>query len=228
MKLILFLVMLLMIYWFIPYFLTRILSIGVIKQKRHSAKLAFTFDDGPNPIYTPQLLNLLKLNHIKATFFVVGYKAEQYPELIERMHAEGHLIGLHNYVHKSNWLMDPWTIRRHLEKSASIIEKITGERPIHYRPPWGLMNVFDFFLLGRYKIVLWSAMADDWRSRGGSEKIKKRLLDNIKNGSVILLHDCGKTFGADEDAPTYTIQALKEVFREISNTELDCVRIDEL
>lgn len=173
---------LLALYWLVPYILTAGFGIGVLKRKDSSAKIAFTFDDGPNPIYTPQLLDLLKINNMKATFFVVGSKAEQYPELIERMRAEGHLIGIHNYVHKSNWIIAPWTIRRHLRKSASIIENITGERPIYYRPPWGLLNVFDIFLMKKYKIILWSVMAEDWSSKGGNEKIKKRLLRNIKNG----------------------------------------------
>jgi peptidoglycan/xylan/chitin deacetylase (PgdA/CDA1 family) len=216
------------IYWAVPYFLTRVIGLGVLKHNKHSAKLAFTFDDGPNPEYTPQLLDLLEANDIKATFFVVGSKAEQYPEIIERIYKEGHLIGLHNYVHKSNWLMSPWTIRRHLKKSAAIIEKITGARPVYYRPPWGLVNLFDYFLIKQFKIILWSVMAEDWRSRGGYEKIKNKLLKSIKNGDVILLHDCGKTFGADEDAPKNTIQALKDVFKEISNRKMDCVRIDEL
>lgn len=227
-KIIVVLVSLLVIYWLIPYFLTRVIGIGILKQNNHSAKIAFTFDDGPNPIYTPQLLDLLKLYNIKATFFVVGSKAEKYPELIERMHAEGHLIGLHNYIHKSNWIMFPWTIRRHLMKSASIIERITGQRPIYYRPPWGLMNLFDFFLLKQFKMILWSVMAEDWRSKGGSEKIKNRLLESIKSGDVILLHDCGNTFGADENAPINTINALKDVFKEISNRGIASVRIDEL
>jgi peptidoglycan/xylan/chitin deacetylase (PgdA/CDA1 family) len=144
------------------------------------------------------------------------------------MHAEGHLIGMHNYVHKSNWVLTPWTIRRHLNKSADIIEKITGERPVYYRPPWGLLNLLDLFLLKKYKIVHWSVMAEDWRSSGGSEKIKNRLLRDIKNGDVILLHDCGLTPGADEDAPMNTIHALKDVLKELSNRGTSCVRIDEL
>lgn len=227
-KVILLVLFLLALYWFVPYILTAGFGIGVLKRKDSSAKIAFTFDDGPNPIYTPQLLDLLKINNMKATFFVVGSKAEQYPELIERMQAEGHLIGIHNYVHKSNWIMAPWTIRRHVRKSASIIENITGKRPIYYRPPWGLLNLFDFFLMKKYKIILWSVMAEDWRSKGGSEKVKKRLLRDIKNGDVILLHDCGKTFGADEHAPMNTIHALKDVFKELSSRGMSCVRIDEL
>ncbi|WP_342043566.1 polysaccharide deacetylase family protein [Bacillus sp. OTU2372] len=216
------------LYWIVPFLLTAGAGIGVLKRKDTSEKVAFTFDDGPNPIYTPQLLDLLKKNNIKATFFVVGSKAEKYPELIDRMHADGHLIGMHNYVHKSNWVMWPRTVRQHLTKTASIIEKITGERPIYYRPPWGLLTLFDFLLIKKYKMIHWSVMAEDWRSRGGSEKVEKRLLRDIKKGDVVLLHDCGDTVGADVDAPINTITALKEVFKELSSRRISCVRIDEL
>lgn len=212
----------------IPFIITRGLGFGVLKKKTDSSKIAFTFDDGPNPIYTPQLLDLLKKWDIKATFFVLGSKAEKYPELILRIHNEGHLIGIHNYVHRSNWLMFPWTIRRQLKKSSLAIEKVTGIRPIYYRPPWGLLNFFDFFLIKNYKIIHWSVMAEDWRSRGGSEKIKNRLIKKIKSGEIILLHDCGETMGADADAPMNTILALREIFNEMENVRLSCVRIDEL
>ncbi|MDN3018974.1 polysaccharide deacetylase family protein [Paenibacillus sp. BSR1-1] len=227
-KIIMIVLVLLALYWLVPFILTAVFGIGALKRKASSEKIAFTFDDGPNPIYTPQLLDLLKINKIKATFFVVGSKAEKYPELLARMHAEGHLIGMHNYVHKSNWILAPWTLRRHLRKTASIIERITGERPIYYRPPWGLLTLFDFLLMKQYKIIHWSVMAEDWRSKGGSEKVKKRLLGNIKNGDIILLHDCGETPGADEEAPMNTINALKDVFKELSSRGMSCVRMDEL
>jgi len=222
------LLLLFALYWLVPFILTAGAGIGVLKRQDTSDKIAFTFDDGPNPVYTPQLLDLLKKHHIKATFFVVGSKAEKFPELIARMYAEGHLIGIHNYVHKSNWVMAPWTIRRHLNKTASIIKRITGERPIYYRPPWGLLTLFDFLLMKQYKIIHWSVMAEDWRSKGGSEKVEKRLLQNIKNGDIVLLHDCGETAGADADAPINTIHALKHVFKELSNRSLACVRLDEM
>lgn len=227
-KILLLIMFILVIYMIIPYILTAGFGIGVVKRKEDSSKIAFTFDDGPNPIYTPQLLDLLKEYNIKATFFVLGAKAEKNPEIILRMHNEGHLIAIHNFVHKSNWVMSPWNIRRQLKKSAFIVEEIIGVNPVYYRPPWGLMNVFDFFLLKQYKIILWSVMAEDWRSKGGSEKVKNQLLRKIKTGDVILLHDCGETLGADYDAPMNTIKALSEVLKEMDHRKLSCVRIDEL
>lgn len=222
------LVLLYVIYTIIPYLLSFVFTKRIFRRSDDPSKIAFTFDDGPDPKYTPPLLDLLKKHNIKASFFVLGSKAEKNPELILRMHNEGHLIGLHNYVHRSNWTMFPWTIRRELDHSASIVEEITGVRPIYYRPPWGLLNLFDFFVIKPYNIILWSVMAEDWKSKGGSEKVRKRLLNKIKNGDVILLHDSGDTLGADKDAPMNTINALHDVIKEMTAKSYTCVRIDEM
>ncbi|MCH5586085.1 polysaccharide deacetylase family protein [Shimazuella sp. AN120528] len=216
------------VYAILPAIATLGLGIGVYKRRPIRHGLAFTFDDGPDPIYTPQLLDLLKKYNIKATFFTLGSKVEKYPNLIRRMHLEGHSIGVHNYVHKSNWFRSPWAIRRELNQSASLIEQITGVRPIFYRPPWGLLNLFDFGLRKHFQIILWSLMVGDWKSKGGSDRIKKNLLQNIKDGDIILLHDSGDTFGADIDAPSFTIEALEYVFQSVLQQGYQCMRVDEM
>lgn len=216
-----------LLYTVVPYFLTHGLGLKVFRRGNESSKIAFTFDDGPDPIYTPILLDLLKKNEVKATFFVVGSRAEKHPELIQRMHQEGHLIGIHNYVHHSNWFMSPWKVRKGLEDTAEIIKNVIGVRPVYYRPPWGMLNLFDFVNRSKYKIILWSIMAQDWRTSGGSEKIKQRL-SSIKGGDVILLHDCGDTLGAELEAPRNTINALKDVLKQVKTKGFTCVRVDEL
>ncbi|MEX2460452.1 MAG: polysaccharide deacetylase family protein [Paenibacillaceae bacterium] len=217
------------IYMFIPWVLTRIFGIGVFRKGRVRREIAFTFDDGPDSNYTPLLLDLLKKHNAKATFFVLGQKAEQNPTLIQRIHDEGHQIGIHNYIHASNWLMTPWTIKKeHLHRSADVIESITGERPIYYRPPWGILNIWDFFLKKQYHIVFWSLMAYDWRSHISKKKLKNKLLRKISDGSVILLHDSGETFGADQDAPLYMLEALDHVLKAMKQKGFHCVRIDDM
>lgn len=204
--------------------------ISTWRRSYHSVakEIAFTFDDGPDPIYTPKLLDLLNKYQIKASFFVLGSKAEKHPQLIRRMHQEGHLVGLHNYVHKSNWFRFPWVVRRELDYSCALLENLIGSRPIYYRPPWGLLNMFDLGLRKHLEVVLWSLMVGDWRSKGGSEKIKRRLLQHIKPGDIILLHDSGDTMGANWDAPRYTLEALEHVFGEIQIQGYNCVRIDHM
>jgi peptidoglycan-N-acetylglucosamine deacetylase len=219
----------LVIYMFIPWVLTRIFGIGVFRKGSIRREIAFTFDDGPDPKYTPQLLDLLKKHNVKATFFVLGQKAELNPGIIQRIYDEGHQIGIHNYIHASNWLMTPWTIKKeHIHKSADIIEAITGARPTYYRPPWGILNIADFFLKKQYHLVFWSLMAYDWRSHASKKKLKSKLLHKITDGSVILLHDSGETFGADHDAPFYMLEALDQVLEDIKLRGFQCMRIDEM
>ncbi|WP_432353138.1 polysaccharide deacetylase family protein [Sporosarcina sp. A2] len=220
---------LLAMYMLLPWILTRILNIGVFRRGRKDGRIAFTFDDGPDPLYTPKLLTLLKKHEVKATFFVLGHKANQHPDIIRRIHEEGHQIGIHNYTHRPNWLMMPWTTTNfHLKKTSAIIESITGTKPYYYRPPWGIINIYDLFFRKRYEIVLWSMMPGDWKRDVSRSRLKGLLLRNIKNGSVIVLHDSGDTIGSDWDAPKYMMIALDEVLIDIKQRGLHCVRIDEM
>jgi peptidoglycan/xylan/chitin deacetylase (PgdA/CDA1 family) len=215
------------IYMLVPWIITRMLGYGVINRV-DKGEVALTFDDGPDPDYTPKLLDLLKEHQIKATFFVLGEKAEKHPELILRIHQEGHQIGIHNYSHSSNWLMSPMRVKNHhVDHSATIVENITGIRPTYYRPPWGIINVFDFMLKRDYHIVLWSLMAKDWSSRFGRNGLKQRLLTEPYDGSVILLHDSGETFGADRDAPAFMLAALEDALALYKEKNLSFVRIDQ-
>ncbi|WP_245590378.1 polysaccharide deacetylase family protein [Aneurinibacillus terranovensis] len=223
------LLMIVAAYTIIPAVLTRIFGWSVLKKGRKDQGIAWTFDDGPDSSYTTHLLDVLKKYRVKATFFILGAKAEKHPDLILRMHKEGHLIGIHNYVHRSNWFMTPWSTWRQIKHSAEIVERITGVKPIHYRPPWGLINIFDFILLHkRFHIVLWSVMVGDWSRKVSREKIKQRLLKKISNGAIITLHDCGETFGADEGAPRHMIGALEDVLKETANRGYTWARIDEM
>jgi len=218
------------IYMLVPYVITRIFGYGVFRKGFKSKQIAFTFDDGPDPRYTPELLELLKENNMKATFFVLGSKAEKYPELIRRIYDEGHQIGIHNYTHKSNWIMTPKKVKRmQVERTADIVEQIIGERPTYYRPPWGILNIGDFITLRKdYRIILWSVMPRDWNQKVGVDKLKSRLIRNIKPGSIILLHDSGDTLGADEGAPRNMLDGLALAIENLKSRGYTSVRIDHL
>src|SRR5690606_21402954 len=159
------------LYAFIPGLLSRVFGYRVFKRGTSKQEVALTFDDGPDPIYTAKLLDLLQKYNAKATFFVVGVHAEKHPELLLRMKNEGHVIGVHNYVHKTNWLMRPRTVKKHIQQTNDIIEKVTGERSIYYRPPWGIMNLFDYRNVTQLNIILWSALFGDWSEKMTADKL---------------------------------------------------------
>ncbi|NBD26028.1 polysaccharide deacetylase family protein [Paenibacillus sp. T1] len=196
-------------YAFLPGLVSRTFGFHVFKRGRAKQEIALTFDDGPDPVYTPRLLDLLKRYDAKATFFVVGIHAEKHPDILKRMHDEGHVIGIHNYVHKTNWLMRPRTVKKQIHRTSDIIKQATGSRTAYYRPPWGIVNLFDFSNLGYLQIILWSALFGDWRKRVGADRLLQRMMKKLRPGEVLLLHDCGLTFGADKEAPENMLAALE-------------------
>ncbi|GGH29307.1 polysaccharide deacetylase family protein [Paenibacillus segetis] len=216
------------LYAFIPGLITRLFGFRVFRRGVSKDHFALTFDDGPDPVYTPKLLDLLKLYDAKATFFVVGSNAEKYPELVKRMHEEGHLIGIHNYVHKTNWLMWPASVKKQIQRTTKIIHDITGVTTHYYRPPWGIVNLFDFAKRNETQIVLWSAMFGDWRQRIGADRLTERMMKKLGGGEVFLLHDCGATLGANTDAPMQMLIALERVLKEAQTRGLQSIRIDEM
>ncbi len=215
-------------YAFIPGMISRIFGYRVFRKGIGRSEFALTFDDGPDPYYTPLLLDLLKRYDAKATFFVVGSHAEQNPEIIKRIHDEGHLIGIHNYVHKTNWLMRPATVKQQIKRTDDIIYSITGVRSTYYRPPWGIVNLFDFSKRRQVQIVLWSAMFGDWKEKLGAERLTGKLLNKLGPGEVMLLHDCGTTLGADPKAPEHMLVALERMLDEAHRRNLRSIRIDEM
>ncbi|BAU27083.1 peptidoglycan/xylan/chitin deacetylase (PgdA/CDA1 family) [Aneurinibacillus soli] len=217
-----------LLYAVIPGIMARMTGMGAFRKGHRVRGIALTFDDGPDPRYTPYLLDLLKKYNVKATFFVVGSKAEKHPAIIRRMQEEGHVIGIHNYVHRSNWVTNPWKLWQQIHHSADIIERITGQRPMYYRPPWGLFTIFDFIMGKEFFFVLWSAMAGDWRIQVDHNVLQKRILTCLHGGCVLVLHDSGETFGADHDAPLYMLKALEGVLQDDVSKTYSFVLINEM
>ncbi|HIW32712.1 MAG TPA: polysaccharide deacetylase family protein [Candidatus Paenibacillus intestinavium] len=215
-------------YAFIPGILSRVFGYQVFKKGKASHEIALTFDDGPDPIYTAQLLDLLQRYDAKATFFVVGVHAKQNPELLKRMRDEGHTIGVHNYEHKTNWFMRPKTVRKHIKMTNDIIEEVTGQRSIYYRPPWGIVNLFDYGNVSRLNIILWSSLFGDWHKKISAEKLESRLMKKLQPGEVLLLHDCGRTFGADVNAPRSMLIALEVFLEAATMQQMKLVNIESM
>lgn len=207
-------------------FATAIIRNQSFVQKRFAGKgIALTFDDGPHPVYTLQLLDLLKRYEVKATFFVVGSKVEKYPYIIKRMHEEGHAIGIHHYEHTSNWVLTPGQLDSQLERTAAAIEQCIGRRPILYRPPWGHFNVTTPFIAKSYRTVLWSHIFGDWKIER-AKRLYEDLHNAVEDGAVLLLHDCGKTLGADEEAPKFMLESLACFLADCQEQSVSFVQLE--
>ncbi|MFC4182899.1 polysaccharide deacetylase family protein [Saccharococcus thermophilus] len=216
-----------LLYGIVPTIVIRKKRFRIYCEGASVNNIALTFDDGPDPYYTPKLLDLLKKHQVKATFFVVGHKAKQYPDIVRRMHEEGHEIGVHNYRHISNWLILPPFLEKGLQKSADIIEQIIGKRPIYYRPPWGHFNLFTPLVQKKYITVMWTYILGDWNARLGKMELFRRLQRSMKGGAIIVLHDNGDTLGAHKHAPGQMLEALELLLSEEKAKKMHWVTITE-
>lgn len=153
----------------------------------YKGKLALTFDDGPDPRYTPKLLDGLAERGVRASFFLTGENAEKYPELVERMQEEGHLIGNHTYSHLQLTRDNREQFRGELVRTNGIIKEITGEEAVYVRPPYGSWDKSFEDELNMFP-VLWNIDPLDWCTSNASAVVD-RVLSRIKENAVILMHD---------------------------------------
>ena len=154
-----------------------------------SKKIALTFDDGPHPRYTQEILDILKEHNITATFYVLGENVEKYPQVFQQIVEQGHEIGNHTYDHNIGG-KSAEDIANQLKKTAKIIDETTGKSPTTFRPPGGLINssVKSAARELEYPIILWNIDPRDWRNPPAgamAEYVKK----TVKSGDVILFHD---------------------------------------
>src|SRR6266705_3436895 len=162
-------------------------------------QVVITFDDGPDPRWTPKILDILKAANVKATFFVVGVNAERYPELVRRIVNEGHEVGNHTYYHPNLALCWPEHIRLELNATQLLLETITGRATTLFRPPYAadtdpsqLSELTPLQIAEdlNYLMVLESIDPQDW-TKPGADTILQRVKQQRRDGSIILLHDAG-------------------------------------
>ena len=159
--------------------------------KELKKKVAITFDDGPDPDYTPKLLDGLKEREVKATFFLLGEQVEKYPEIVKRMHEEGHLVGTHSYEHVDlSRLSDEKAIEQ-VDKTNQLIFHITGEYPKYIRPPFGCWKCNLDYETNMME-VLWDIDPLDW-NMANSDVIAKRVIKKVQEYDIILLHDASES-----------------------------------
>ena len=173
---------------------------GEVGQNRY----ALTFDDGPLPGATDRILDQLKALDTPATFFVVGLFAEQSPDLVRRMHGEGHVVANHTWDH---WRWGMWCApgywREQIVRTDDLIEKLIGRRPAMFRPPYGVRTPVNHYITrtSAHANIMWTRRAFDGVATTAG-RIEKRLLATAADGDVLVLHDGRETASSRDPRPT--------------------------
>ena len=185
-------------------------------------QIALTFDDGPHPVRTPEILDILDKYGIKATFFLIGQNIEYYPEIITREIQSGHEIGNHTYSHARLDKMTCTEIENEINKFESALSKYYDYCPSLIRPPCGYFgNSFKSTIEDlNYKIILWSIDTRDW-SHTPADKIIDDILSKAKSGDIILMHDY-----ITGTSPTPTV--LEAIIPKLINEGYEFVTVSEL
>lgn len=174
--------------------------------------VALTFDDGPENHWTPQILEILKAQQVRATFFVIGEQVERYPEMLRKIYEDGHVIGNHTFHHINLVKANTEEVQQEIETSALAIQKVIGKRPRLVRPPFGFHNAnVDAVIYAKNQvIILWSLDTEDWQGVD-SQTVKDRVLPKMKNGFIVLQHDgVNPRLGGSVDALASMIVELKK------------------
>jgi len=157
--------------------------------------VALTYDDGPYPVYTRQILDILDKYHVKATFFMIGKQMEQYPEIVKMIQTRGHVIGNHTFTHPAN--LETFSTTRiigEIDRCEQVIERMTGKRAQLFRPPYGFVNgkIANIANKEGYHTILWTVSADH-HDAPTPQLMAERVSKMIRPGGIILMHD-GKMF----------------------------------
>lgn len=160
---------------------------GEGESTEKAPQIALTFDDGPHPVYTEQILDGLKERGVTATFFVLGENIAGNEAIVERMYQEGHLIGNHTYSHMKLDCMDHQCAVEEIQETSKLVEQITGSGTEFVRPPFGIWNKkleYDVNMIP----VMWTIDTLDWTTKNVAETVRK-VLEQAEDQSIILFHD---------------------------------------
>lgn len=184
-----------------------------------------TFDDGPDPRFTPRILDLLDLFQISASFFVLGRACTRFPALVKRIQDNGHTVGSHGYDHWHPWLIGSQRARQDVRKGYDTIASICGEAPRFFRPPYGRTRkamLAEAESLGM-ETVLWNRSAIDWGPMAGIDSIGRRL-SRTRGGDIVLCHDAPRV----KNCPDMMLAVLPGFIEGCQRRQLRFAGLDEL
>ena len=178
----------------------------VWRMPAEEKELYLTFDDGPIPVVTPWVIDLLAQYDAKATFFCVGENAERYPDIMSRLHAEGHATGNHTFNHLSGWGTDNIEYFHNVRKCARTVDSEL------FRPPYGRMKPGQAqFILRHYKIVMWDVLSADFDQNVTEQQCLDNVINNAGPGSIVVMHDSLKA----EENLRYALPRVLEHYAEL-------------
>ncbi len=193
-----------------------------IQPSNKEKVIALTIDDGPGPKTTAEMLDILKQNDVKATFFWVGSALQENPEIAKRVVAEGHAIGNHTWHH---WYrnMDEATAKSEIERTNDLIYKTTGVKTSFFRPPGGYLNngLATYAKSKKNSVVMWSVTSADTDPRAKYQVFIKNVIRDAKPGAIVLMHDGG---GNRER----TVKALPEIINGLKQQGYRFVTVPQL
>jgi peptidoglycan/xylan/chitin deacetylase (PgdA/CDA1 family) len=188
--------------------------------------VALTFDDGPDPVFTPRVLDILAQFGVRATFFVIGKQAEQHPEIIRAIAGAGHEVGNHTYGHRALWLLPPHRTREEIDRCTHVLTAILGAPPWYFRPPWGQFNweAVRHSTRVQQRRVLWSLRGEGWLPVAKPQTIGRIVARRLHPGAIIDLHDGGGL----KHTPARMTTALPELLWLIQQRGYRCLTLSEL
>lgn len=200
----------------LAFYNSALLTIAQPLNVSEARRVALTFDDGPHPVYTKLLLDGLKERGVTATFFVTGEHAKLHPDIIKRMHDEGHLIGNHTYTHIQLTKSNREKFKQELVETNEVLQEITGSEVLYVRPPYGawdkkLENELNMFP------ILWSIDPLDW-CKSNASCIAQAVLKKVSDNDIILMHDYYKS----------SVDAALIVADELQRQGYEFVTVDKL
>ncbi|MEM7051351.1 MAG: polysaccharide deacetylase family protein [Acidobacteriota bacterium] len=203
---------------------SRLLGPNLRRLPPVTGAVALTFDDGPDPQVTPRVLDLLDDAGFRATFFVIGRRAQRHPDLVREIHRRGHRLGNHTYRHSNAFsLFGPRRIGDEIDRTQQLITQLTGEAPTHFRAPAGLRGPWLEPLLHRrsLQLVSWTRRPFD-TTTSSPERVLARLLRDLAAGDILLLHD-GRPNGRPQPLPI--LEVLPPLLAELERRGLRSVAL---
>jgi peptidoglycan-N-acetylglucosamine deacetylase len=177
---------------------SHLLTVGSVwRGPRHGGRVALTFDDGPDPVHTPRVLDILAEHGVRATFFLIGQRAARAAAVARRIALEGHDLGNHTWSHRSLWISGPGETARQVGQGHAAIADAAGQSPRFFRPPWGMTNLALFPLLRRLRTpcVFWTVQTEGRRPTPAVAQVE-RARRRAGPGAILDLHDADGVPGA--------------------------------